>query len=232
MTDQKFIGQGLDQAAFDEKAVRFIRKDWLDREVPLFSTKWFDYRRMHPTEATYLYADHLIQAYRNAYRRNIDSRRGEHVRPFPKLDLFDNPKATISAVWRGRQCADAIGMPYDLYLSQAYQFATRYWQQKHLPRPSQLYNDTRVVDPMVEYWNERKKAVLHFATSEHYKNDAYVGTAAQNAHHEWLMEHASVNGGSPNLVGRFVFKEAVLPESKAVARFGSEVVERARAMFS
>lgn len=228
----EFIGEGLSQGEYDELAFRFVRPAWLEREVPLFGLKWFDYRQLHPTQATYLYAHHLIEAYKGAYATNVDYTKAIYVVAFPNPDLFKNEQKHITAIWRGRQCADAMGMPYDVYLKQAYQLGVRGWGSKNLPRPSQLYNSARIVEPMQAYWEERRQTTPLFAESDHYQNDRYIGTAAQNAHHDYLLEIAGRRIETRAFVlGTFIFDKMILPEVKAVAKFGADIVERARSLF-
>jgi len=227
---REFFGKGLAWEHYDELAFGAISPGQLKFEVPLFGAKWYDYRQMHPTEATYLFAACLVDAYRAAYKRNIDATRAEHVKVLKDRDLFKNKPALISAIWRCRQSADAMGIPYELYLALAYEYATKFWHMQHLPRPSQLYNG-RIVDPMAAHWEQRQEQIFYEPESPHYLNDNYVGSAAQDQHHERLLGMISKRGDKAALIGKFVYAKQMLPEAKAELRFGSEMIASARAHF-
>lgn len=223
-----FFGAGLDREVYDELAFRSISKKWLDNEVALFGTKWFDYRHMHPAEATYLYAHHLNQAFKNIWTKTISSKVGPDVKILKGEDLFkDNTKLKIAGVWHGRQVADVLGMPYDLFTQLAYYHATRFWQQKRLPNVSQLYSD-RVVEMVSRDWTDRQGGALYVAEEPIYRNERYRGTAAQDAHHEWLMKIACLRANPAPYLGKFTFDDRVLPEEKIVSRFGADMAASAR----
>jgi hypothetical protein len=206
-----------------------IRKEWQEVERPLYRGKWFDYRFLNPVQATYLYAHHFEKTYRREYRSNISGRAAEYIRIFKNKDVFLEPKAKVSALWRGRQVADAMGMPYDLYLDRAFHWMLRFWNQKHLPRASQLYTDL-VTDRTAVDWEARQNDVLIYSKLPQYKNDLYIGTPTQDDHHEWLFGQALRRGNSPRVLAQML-NDNVLPAEKIKARLGDEhfarVVEQA-----
>jgi hypothetical protein len=221
----------------------FIRSDWIDVEPALFRGKWFDYRFLNPVQATYLYAHYFEKFYRLAFSANIDSATAVFISPLPKGDWFSLPvqadaesdkhfaakikrrKTLISGLWRGRQVADAMGVPYDLYLERAFHWTLRYWQQSHLPRPQHLYSDL-VTDRTAIDWEERQGSKLYFSEKAPYKNRAYQCLHSQDAHHEWLFEQAARRGNDPAVLARLIFQEELMPAEKARARIGEEAFDR------
>jgi hypothetical protein len=225
--DSEIYGVDSDAEACDRFAHTYIRKEWAEIEGPLYSGKWFDYRLLNPLAATYVYAHEFVKAYRVAFGRNFDSGAAEHIRPLKSRKLEELPKATISGLWRGRQTADALGIPYDVYLSQAFHWTLRYWRRAHLPRPIQLYSDL-VVDRVPASWAELQEGRLYYSALPYYRMDLYQGLASQNQHHEWLLAQAAKRTNPAAALGRFVYGEKLLPEEKALGRFGMEMLERAR----
>lgn len=202
MSDTNFLGQGLPLTTYDELAYRLIRKDWRDLEAELFTTKWFDYRFMHPTEATYLYASCYEGAYRRAFRANFDAARADEVRVFKKSNVFCDDRSVISGLWRGRQKADALGIPYDIFLSLAFKEVLRFWKQKHMPRPSHLYNDD-LLARVIQGWEELQSARLIYATHDAYKLENARGLACQLEHVAWLKRQAFKRDNPTPILERF-----------------------------
>lgn len=222
MNDRILAGEGVDALM-----IRHIRNEWIGIEGSLYTGKWFDYRFLTPVEATRLYAKEFDKAYRQAYRKNVESKAAPYIRIFKTKDLFTEDAGMISGVWRGRQIADAMGIPYDLYLSLAFKARLSYWQQRQLPRPTQLYG-RMVVEMAADAWEKFQEGKLFYSALPQYRNEAYADLDAQNAHHEWLLLQASKRGGSPAVLAQFIYEHAILPESKVQARFGQQVCDRTR----
>lgn len=210
----------------DALAFRHIKKEWLDQERNLFCSKWFDYRYLHFVEATELYAEDYVRVYREVYADHMDSRSSSHVSPI-KEPLFCLPKPKLSGLWRGRQVADAIGMPYGLFISRAMRQTLRYWRNRYMPQPQQLYA-ARVVEAVIDDWTERQNAVFLYSERPEYRNAAYVGSPPQNDHHEWLFAQA-MKRGNPAAAFADLLKAELLPEAKLAARVDADLLERIRA---
>jgi hypothetical protein len=252
---------GLDTGADDAARLmnQFIRKDWIDMEPALYKAKWFDYRFMNPVQATYLYAHEFIRFYRLCASKNFSSRNGDFRQPIMGGDLFKLPerkqeettesferrtkrkKLQISGIWRGRQFADAMGMPYAEYLEFAFHWTMRFWKQAHPPRPTQMYTDL-VLDRAGDAWYERSGAMLFFSKLPQYRNEAYEKLSAvlqdpafegkaliaHNAHHEWLFTQLERRHDDPELFARLIWQFQVLPEAKVKSRLGDEAFERVK----
>lgn len=224
--DEEVFGLDLSVDECEWLMFSFQRKDWVKHERQLFTHKWFDYRFMHPVHATYLYAHEYRKAYRAAFARNIDKRASEHILPLREQDLFACDKQVISGIWHGRQFADALGMPYDVFISESLTETLRYWKQRHLPRSWQIYSD-QVCERVAARWEEMQGSMMLVGRHPEYKADAYVGSDPQNAHHEWLFGQAMKRQNPASPLARYV-GEALLPIEKVEQRFGVEMVDRVR----
>jgi hypothetical protein len=238
MTEEAVFGIDVSSLDADRIANRFIRQDWQEIEIALMGGKWFDYRWMNPVAATYLFAHHYKKSYRTAFAQNIDFVRAAYVVPLPD-DLFDIPdkltkekqaarRAQISGIWRARQVADAMGMPYDIYLDRAFHWRLRYWNRSSLPRPVHLYADL-ITDKAAIDWTEFQKERFYYSKLQNYTNQRYRGYAAQDAHHEYLFEQIAARGNKPALIANFI-EEDLLPPEKIERRLGQEVFARAAAL--
>jgi hypothetical protein len=199
-----------------------MRKDWREFEVALMHTKWFDYRSLTAAQATYLFAHHYRSAFRTMYHKHIDHVRAEYIRALKHEDLFACDAGVVSGIWRARQHADAMCIPYDVYLTDALDTAMNV-HRTHLPRPTQLYTD-RIVANVQNRWVQRQRSRLYVAESALYRNQHYRGLPSQNDHHEWLFTQIDLRANRSHWIERFV-SDDLLPLSKIKARYGEEAVE-------
>lgn len=228
MTDQHdFMSHDLSTEHMDSLAYRRINKKWMDFERGLFKSKWFDYRFLHPVESTMLYMESFGAIYRRFYAQTMDSKAAEHIsvpRGNDFLEDSDKNNSRILGCWRGRQIADALGMPYDIYINLAMEKRLRYWQKKRLPRPHQLYSEI-IVEKMPELWKERQMIKLHYSALHNYRNESYNDYNWQNDHHEWLFHQANMRGDQALFLAGFI-KGKLLPVEKVKSRVGVEVFEK------
>lgn len=193
-------------------------------ETELFRVKWFDYRFLHPVQATYFYAHCYDRAYRAAFKRHVSHKTAEHIAVLKKEDLFENEKRFVGAIWRGRQIADALGAPYPLFLEAAIRHMLRYWRQKYLPRPEHLYTD-RVLEAVSQEWTEAKRHRLFYADHHLYRAQHFIGTRDQTEHRDFLIEMADMRRDPTPLLTSFVDKE-LLTIDWIAARSGQDVADR------
>lgn len=204
-----------------------IPHERLECERTLFSHKWFDYRFMSPALATYYYAHCYRGVYRRIWERHLDRKSAQYAKGIKTEDVFDDAN-TLSACWRGRQVADALGVPYDLYIELAMTKAMS-WQRKYLPRPQQLYSD-QIIEAVKEGWDDRTKGRFFVATDPRYRLDQWAATPAQLAHESWAATQIArrTPGTRAHLLHKHLWVDPIIREDFAVDRFGEEEVERAR----
>jgi hypothetical protein len=196
--------------------MRRFRSEWLSHEPALQFAKWFDYRFLNPVQATYLFAHEYRKAFRDAFAANFDTARAPYVKCFKHADLFQCNPQIVTGVWRARQVADAMGMPYGVYLSLAFKWNLRYWKRHTMPRPQNLYSDL-VTDRAAIDWAELQTTRLYYSELPYYRNEAYCGHRSQNDHHEWLISQAFKRDNAPRALARLV-QEDLLPREKVMGR--------------
>ena len=225
-----FYGAHLDGERLDRLMHDRIRHvdPWLlgKQERMLFRGKWFDYRFMHPTLATYLFARSYTTIYKVLFRRHVDHARAEGRLGFKDSDIFNSRE--LSGFWRARQHADAIGMPYELYIELAMEGLMRI-SRSFLPRPTQLYGDM-ALEAAQKGWRERLDSRLYVANDPRYRNDRFEGTPAQVAHRNFMLDQIGKRANRAHLVAQYVWKDPVLTEGEVVGRFGPEILDQARAV--
>jgi len=141
-------------ARFNELVAQstLIERKLLSVERHLSTTKWFSYRFMSPLAATMEFARSYRQACKNYTRTNIDMDYVDRVRGV-SLDVPSIGSREFTQLWRARQRADEVGLPYDRYLEFAMNFAGRK-QRKRTPRPSQLHANRETAPA---WWPEFEK---------------------------------------------------------------------------
>lgn len=144
-------------------AATIIPRELLNNELMLTATKWPNYRFLTPMQATRLFKEAYVAEYRRYHARNTDYREAEALRIGRNLDLARNTKHNTQ-LWRARQIADGLGMPYGAYMEFTFAFAEAR-RRKYAPQPNQLGPSQKSAaawsGKLVEFWTpERKWMVL------------------------------------------------------------------------
>jgi len=183
----------------DALAISHVPVNLLAEEADLFQTKHWDYRFLHPTQATQLFAHCYAQAKKHAVERRTDIWVGRNMKGIKAESVFDLTRQSITGFWKGRQMADRLGIPYDFYCEYAMLFAdVARWD--NLPTPVQTYSmnvpeHLRTTDyavSMVQFigsrWNDRCANQNVYATHPAYLSENYSGGSAQNAYLNYLSD--------------------------------------------
>ena len=199
ISHESFPGLEWSAAECDELAARFVPVQLLANEADLFQIKHWDYRFLHPVQATQLFAHEYAKAKKHAVERRTDIWVGRNMRGIKDDCIFMLPARSITGFWKGRQMADALGIPYDFYCEHAMLFAdVARWE--NLPTPIQLYSENvpehlRTTDfavSMVTFiankWFDRQANMITFAKHEAYLAENYCGSPAQAAYVNHLVE--------------------------------------------
>jgi hypothetical protein len=207
----------------DYFAQAFINKKFQAFDLELYNLKWFDYRFMTPLEATKTYIGVYGGIYRRIYAREIDRARSEFVRPITfehiKKGLDEDTvkaKRAFTGCWRGRQFADALGMPYEHYIELAFTYRMRAWNRPYLPQPEHLYHQIDL-EKIQNRWEELQPTRLWTSDHPAYLVHNYADISVQNDYHEWLFKQAALRGNAQECLARLVNMDQ-LPVSKVRAR--------------
>lgn len=226
MTDaDEIYGLGQTPEHYDVLMQTHASSKWRSHETDLMTSKWWDYRFMHPTEATYLFAHHYREQYRNAFDRYFDKRQAYRRDTLAKHhDPMKNAPGAVTGIWRARQFADSICCPYDLYIRWAIDARMRFWQRAYLPRPCHLYADV-VTDQVIAKWEEHLSAKFTVASHDAYKVENYAGLPDQDAHVEWVFERAKVQ---PNILHALqnAYRRGLISAAHITAKYNESVTEK------
>jgi hypothetical protein len=178
-----YFGQTLSFAECEVLAIANIDRRLLAGESKLYGDKWFDYRPLHPTMATYLCVHHYNRAYGDFMGQCFDH--GKRFMVGFKGKDFMNSREKQS-FWKLRQKIDALGVRYDFFMREAMKWCIEHgWRQP--PRPAHIAaNDELIVD-VSNRWAMECRAKIQFAVAPRYAVEQFVGGADQLAYEDYLI---------------------------------------------
>jgi hypothetical protein len=183
-----------------KRVVKVIPREHRAAEGVLMLRKWPAYRFLDPMEATGLFRETYVEAYKNAYKTNIDRERGEHIKIATGYQTWVR-NSYLTQMWTARQAADMLSMPYDAYLEFAFTFALARGR-KYLPQPNQLGPNKKTHDAwlgkLAEFWTgeRRRLALIRMPPMAQYALHNDLGLPAQTRFRQDLVE-AELGAGNP-----------------------------------
>lgn len=212
--------EDLTTAELDEVVMEVIQRPLLLRESDLMATKWFDYRILHPWQATALF----LEAYRSEHGWIMRKREDVNSHWFHKgikaISLCRTTPTQMTGLWKARQAADSIGVPYDFYCSALLDWAEkRNWT--HLPRVSQLYSPDHI-QVVKDAWEDRLRVRLWVATEPCYRHDA-GDEWHQVAYRKFLVEQVKRRSAQQFAVASLIAQHEHLSVEQAFQFFGEAV---------
>ncbi|MET4200746.1 hypothetical protein [Bradyrhizobium sp. LA6.12] len=210
-----------------EAALKLSAKEG-SQEHSLMTTKWFGYRFMHPMDATNLFAEQYLQAYRRKWARNFATNEAAEKLAFHRGN-WRSSKTEFTACWKARQFVDRLGLPYDFFCEHALEFFLRRGYQKP-PRPNQLYCE-RNAPPLAEYiaevWTAHNEAYFMVSNLPQYHLSNFSAHLNQYAHQDWVVRVVRERHMKPALIARVCQELKLLPLDRAYFEFGPRRVELA-----
>lgn len=161
----------------------------LTGEAELYATKWFDYRRMHPMQATFEFAHEYAEAHRHQYARRIDIHEARAL----NLQPIEQGEKHLLELWKGRRMADQLGIRYKEYCMYACDVAERSW--KHLARPTDLVNSF-LVEKVKDLWLQMLLVTIIYPEDEFYQMRNWVAHPDQVAWQIWVHEQIGLRNDS------------------------------------
>lgn len=181
-----------DNLAFDHYEILMINgipKKERKSETELMTTKWFDYRLMHPMYATYYFYHLYVKEFQAFWRKAINFEAAEFIYPFKGDGRLDFMKAREKlSIWRLRQKADLLGIRYDFFLKTAFNKIHRMQAGGRIipPRPA-MFNNEELLAEIVNEWSAMCKASLQFACSPYFQVINFNNSLIQREHEQFVM---------------------------------------------
>ncbi|WP_454654967.1 hypothetical protein [Bosea beijingensis] len=207
----------------------------LERE--LHGKKWFDYCFMSPCQATKLFAEAYVHAYRAAWRQHFDRDEAAKRKGLLRMPSFSRPaldakeRQVWTSLWCARLFADDLGVPYDLFCRVAFKFWLDHGPTR-LPQPNQLYSGKWAVgirDAVLAEWRETCTHNTRWTSLGQYNIDANCSTLAGARHAEWCVGVLKQKHARPFQIADIVYGCRFIPNAMADAAFGADRMEAVNA---
>lgn len=181
-----FFGDGLDLEHYEILMMQYVPAKDRKIESELMTTKWFDYRLMHPAQATYYFYRKYKDAYREYYRKAINHEAAAFVKPTKQHDFLLSREAM--SFWRLRQAVDALGIRYEFFLTFAFEQLRIVVNGRPLPpRPGQLKSDKILTDAYIA-WQGMCDSSLQIACSPYFTASQYIHAQMQVDYENFILE--------------------------------------------
>jgi hypothetical protein len=117
----------------------YIDEDLLREEPRVQTSLWPEYGYMTPLERTRRFTHEYIAAYKRQWA--VFDPQGARKKKPAEGNFGRNSVAVMNSLWKARQKADELGMPYDVFLDALVARRLGKKGNLHLPRPNQLLSD-------------------------------------------------------------------------------------------
>jgi len=182
-THGPYFGSALTFNECEILAIANIDRKVLAGEAKLYQDKWFDYRPLHPTQATYLFAHHFNRAY-GTFMLTAYGKGGGFMAGFTGKDVMNAREKR--SFWLLRQKIDEMGVRYDFFMRKAMDWCiTAGWRQP--PRPCHITTNSDMLVEIANAWALERKAKIQYAKSPRYVTSAFVGGPDQLAYEDYLV---------------------------------------------
>ncbi len=183
-----FFGGALGLQHYEVLTIQHIpikeRKD----EAALMRTKWFDYRRLHPMQATYFFVKCYNEAYRHFCHVAINAEKAPYARGIKGHDFLEAREKL--AFWRLRRTCDQFGLPYDFFLRFAMNWLHKMVAQDgnvYAPRPAMLGKNEELLADALIAWEELCAASMQVASDPYYRVANFTGSDDQRDHEAFVI---------------------------------------------
>lgn len=179
----EYIGMGIEPTAADILSLR-VAPEHKENELAAMQARWWDYRVLHPTESTYLFAHHYREACVEWHRRYIDEASArEEAKFFTPEDIFFS--RDLTSMWNARKAADLVGVPYPFVMEFASDRALTRGFSRML-RPNQFYGEEFELD-LADAWALENERSLRTAVHPRFKASNFTGRPLQIEYRAWLI---------------------------------------------
>ena len=240
-----FFGASLPSSSIEASIAGYVPKRHIAEVAEVFQARWWDYKRLTPGHSFYLFAHcYYKQAHLTAkrvlsasssksYAGNSGSRSdvyafvGPAIHEMTGADIWGKDKAHVTGMWNAMLVADALSIPYNIYVKLAMDIAVE-TKWKQLPRPNQIYSD-RMGAGILDKFEELRPERMTIARHPIYLVENYEGLELQDAYRDWAIEEMKQLRRDliPTLM-QVVYANPQIPEALALQHFPEQSLTRAR----
>jgi hypothetical protein len=181
----KFHGDSWTEKEYDAATLANFSDSAREKESDYFQTKWFDYRRLHPLQATFYWLWCYQDAYQDYIHKYVDM---ESYEKGIRSDFLNSKEK--NAIWRARRYCDRNGIPYDVFIRTRFQQKEDEWRAKNFfPRPKDMLPSLGLtVEEESACCNWEEPLIIRWAVDPIYQINAWRGLECQLAYEYYLVE--------------------------------------------
>lgn len=198
-------------------------------EASLMSSKWHDYRLMHPMMATYYFYHLYVKEFQAFLAKTVNKDTAAFIFPFKGEGRKDFLKAREAmSIWRLRQQADLLGIRYDFFLKTAFSKMYRMIANGRVvpPRPA-MFNKVEFLAEVQLEWEAIRKAVIQFACSPYFKVSSFENSLMQLDYERYMVEQVKTRRIPYYSLSACLHKYEVIRIETALREFDLQTVQLA-----
>jgi hypothetical protein len=236
-----FFGAALPAAQIEARIAAHVPRKHIVEVADVYQARWWDYRRLTPGHAFYLFAHHYYKGSRFAARKFMSERPhspgdpdrrkalaivGPALVQMDASGIWERDQGHIVGLWNAMLVADAHGIPYPEFTRLACRIALdRMW--KHVPRPNQLYSEI-IAALVIDEWEQLCKERVYSASHPLYLEENYIGLQVQDDYREWIIKCIKAHSSPLNSLMQAIYVNRHIPEALALQHFPQQLITRAR----
>lgn len=218
-----YFGQALSFEECEVLAIANIDRKLLAGETRLYEHKWFDYRPLHPTMATYLCVHYYNRAYGD-FMGQCFERGKKFMVGFKGKDFMATREK--QSFWKLRQKIDELGIRYDFFMREAMNWCiANGWRQP--PRPAHIASNDELIVEVANRWALECRAKIQFAVAPRFTVEQFVGGADQLAYENYLITSIMQRPHPKYALHAALYVYDALRIETALARLPASAIEEA-----
>lgn len=181
------ILETMDTATMDLWVSQHVGLSRCKAESSLYTSKWFDYRIMHPLVATCLFTEVYKLKHSQITRTHgrEDLVKAYFTTGLKRVSYLDMSKANITSLWKARQVADRYCVPYDYFVETILSIAaSRLWDK--LPRPQHMWQED-LIEIFEEKMKTRMKTTFDDSDFSFQNASQIINREIQMAYCQWII---------------------------------------------
>lgn len=194
-------------------------------EPELMGLAFVPYRYQSPWRRT----EHFAKTFDKVFREHEDRYFDKSI-PAPSRETLSLwPDSDITALWRARQHADSLGMPYSFYIREAFEYRIK-TNYGHTPKPGQIWHGVKILDHIKKEFktqggNPASREYDPVRLDPMFLVENYRGDPIQRAAHEDLRLKAKMFPDFFKL-SMMLKSSRIITEEAARQQFGDDAVDR------
>ncbi|WP_415721663.1 hypothetical protein [Photobacterium ganghwense] len=160
----------------------------------LFFRKWYDYRFLHPLDATAYFAECYMKAYSQVMlmRGREDYKSAPFRTGIKRKAIWEQSSRTVTSLWKARQMADKLRAPYDLFCFSII-MDTEGRGRLHLATPAQLYQ-AELIDNFKQALAGKLRTGLMVSEEPYFKASNFCQCPVQEEYQKFVIAQIKMRG--------------------------------------